>query len=98
MIPKADRNTAAIELFKKANPELLDEIKALSDKEQQQQIQWAFEDQAESQGIESWELALQLIAQSPEELKAMRLEVHQEVAEALGLSWEEYRDFNAIED
>ncbi|WP_256674456.1 DUF6388 family protein, partial [Pseudomonas sp. FSL R10-2398] len=32
----------------------------------------------------------------PEELKAMRLEVHQEVAEALEMSWEEYCGFNDI--
>jgi hypothetical protein len=98
MIPKESRNDAALEKFALNNSQLLEEIKALSPTEQKQQIQWAFEDEAESQGIEPWELTLQLIAQTPEELKAMRLEVHQEVAEALGLSWDEYCDFNAVED
>ena len=42
------------------------------------------------------QLALELIARSPEELAAMRREVHQEVAEALDMSWEEYCGFNDI--
>ena len=74
-----------------------EEIKALSAHEQQQQIQWAFEDEAQAQGLDPWELALELIAENPQELQAMRLEVHQEVAEALGLSWEDYCEFNAID-
>ncbi len=56
----------------------------------------AFEDAADEQGIEPWELALQLIAENPEELLAMRLEVHREVAEALGMSWEEYCQLNEV--
>ncbi|WP_416425671.1 DUF6388 family protein [Pseudomonas sp. App30] len=96
MIAK-DRTQLALDKFAAANPHLLEETKALSPEEQQQQLQWAFDDQAEEQGIEPWELTLELIAQSPEELKAMRLEVHREVAEALGMSWEEYCSFNDIE-
>lgn len=49
-------------------------------------------------GIEPWELTLQLIAESPEELQAMRLEVHREVAEALGMDWDEYCSFNDISE
>ncbi|MGC1332251.1 DUF6388 family protein, partial [Pseudomonas sp.] len=70
MIAKADRSSLALEKFAASNPQLLDEIKDLSPTEQQQQIQWAFDDQAEDQGIEPWELTLELIANSPEELKA----------------------------
>jgi len=97
MIPKETRSQLALEKFAASQPQLLDEIKDLSAKEQEQQIQWAFDDQAEEQGIEPWELTLELVATSPEELKAMRLEVHQEVAETLGMSWEEYCSFNEIE-
>ncbi|PHX52338.1 hypothetical protein AO354_17840 [Pseudomonas syringae pv. syringae] len=79
------------------HPTLKDEISALSPKEQQQQVQWAFEDEAESQGIETWELALELIAESPEQLQSMRLEAHRQVAEALGMDWEEYCGFNDIQ-
>ncbi|MNC36866.1 hypothetical protein D3C75_854090 [compost metagenome] len=98
MIAKESRHEAAIEKFKAANPGLLQEIQALSPHEQAQQIEWAFEDEAETQGLEPWELALALIARTPEELKAMRLETHRDVADALGMSWEEYRGFNNISE
>ncbi|NBA95927.1 DUF6388 family protein [Pseudomonas sp. R5(2019)] len=97
MIPKESRQEVALQRFVAARPAMQEEISQLSAKEQQQQIQWAFEDEAEEQGVEPWDLALQLIAESPEELAAMRLEVHREVAEALGLGWEEYCSFNDIE-
>lgn len=96
MIPKESRNEVALAKFAEQHPELLDEIKALSPHEQQQQIQWAFEDEAQTQGVEVWELTLQLVAQTPEELHAMRLEVHQEVAEALGMPWQEYCELNEL--
>lgn len=97
MIAKEFRQAAALERFVQANPQLVAEIAALSEAEQQQQIQWAFEDEAHEQGVEPWELTLRLIAESPEELQAMRLEVHREVAQALGMSWEEYCGFNEID-
>ncbi|WXF88948.1 DUF6388 family protein [Pseudomonas syringae pv. atrofaciens] len=90
-------NEAALAKYLVTHPTLKDEISALSPKEQQQQVQWAFEDEAESQGIETWELALELIAESPEQLQSMRLEAHRQVAEALGMDWEEYCGFNDIQ-
>ena len=96
MIAKEFRQAAALERFVQANPQLVAEIAALSEAEQQQQIQWAFEDEAQEQGIEPWELTLRFIAESPEELQSLRLEVHREVAQTLGLSWEEYCNFNEI--
>ena len=96
MIPKESRNELALDTFIKAHPELIEEMKELSAEDRQQQILWAFENEADDLGIEAWELALQLIARSPEELAAMRLEVHQEVAEALEMSWEEYCGLNDI--
>lgn len=98
MIAKESRHAVALERFAKANPELLVEIASLSEAEQRQQLQWAFEDEAQAQGVEPWELALRLVAESPEELQVMRREVHREVADALGMSWEEYCDFNEIDD
>jgi hypothetical protein len=97
MIAKEARQALALQRFAEANPQLLEEIRELDAREQAQQIQWAFEDAAQEQGVEPWELTLQLIAQSPEELKIMRLEVHREVAQALGMSWEEYCQFNEID-
>ncbi|MES2868399.1 MAG: DUF6388 family protein [Pseudomonadota bacterium] len=96
MIPKESRNELALDTFIKAHPELLEEMKDLSAEDRQQQILWAFENEADDQGIEAWELALQLIARSPEELQTMRREVHQEVAEALQMSWEEYCGLNDV--
>ncbi|UBM26862.1 DUF6388 family protein [Pseudomonas sp. p1(2021b)] len=96
MIAKEARQALALQRFAQANPQLLEDIRELDEHEQAQQIQWAFEDAADEQGIEPWELALQLIAENPEELQAMRLEVHREVAEALGMSWEAYCQFNEV--
>ena len=96
MIARESRQAVALERFIEANPQLRAEIAALSEVEQQQQIQWAFEDEAQEQGIEPWELTLRFIAESPEELQSLRMEVHREVAQALGLSREEYCDFNEI--
>ena len=97
MIPKASTSEVALDKFLAGNPELQEEIQVLSPREQRQQVQWAFEDEAQARGLEPWELTLQLVAQTPEELKAMRREVHEEVAQALGLSWEDYCEFNQIE-
>jgi hypothetical protein len=97
MIPKDQRQDAAIAKFLDQQPALREEIQVLNAKEQREQALWALEDAAEEQGLEPWEYVLQLIATSDEELKAMRVEVHQEVAEALGMEWEEYRQLNELE-
>ncbi|NBB09792.1 DUF6388 family protein [Pseudomonas sp. SLFW] len=91
-----DWTEAALAKYIVTNPTLQAEIANLSPKDQQDQIRWAFEDEAEAQGIETWELALTFIAETPEQLKSMRLEAHKEAAETLGIDWEEYRAANAI--
>ncbi|MHC6224947.1 DUF6388 family protein [Pseudomonas sp. X10] len=98
MIAKEARQALALQRFTEANPQLLEEIRTLDAHEQAQQIQWAFEDAAQEQGLEPWELTLQLVAGSAQELHAMRLEVHREVAEALGMGWEEYCQCNGIDE
>ena len=97
MIPKHQRQEIALEKFLEQHPDLREEIQVLNDKEQKEQTLWALEDAAEAQGQEPWELVLELVATSAEELKTMRLEVHQEVAEALGMEWEEYRQLNELD-
>ena len=92
-----ERQAIALQRYAEANPQMREDIAVLSEHEQAQQVLWAFEDAAQEQGVEPWELTLQLIAESAEELAAMRLEVHREVAEALGMVWEEYCEFNEIE-
>jgi hypothetical protein len=91
-----DWTEAALAKYIVTNPELKDEIANLPPKDQQDQIRWAFEDEAEAQGIETWELALTFIAETPEQLKTMRLEAHKEAAQTLGIDWDEYRAANAI--
>ncbi|HEX8594884.1 MAG TPA: DUF6388 family protein [Pseudomonas sp.] len=91
-------NDVALAKYLTTNPVLKAEIQELSADEQKQQTQWAFEDEAEDLGIEPWELALQLVAESPEQLKSMRLEAHHQVAEALGMDWDEYRELNDIQE
>ena len=97
MISK-ERQDNALQRFAEANPQLLEEIAGLSAREQHQQIEWAFEDAAQEQGLEPWELTLQLIAGSEAELKSMRLDVHRQGAEALGMEWGEYCSINEIDD
>jgi hypothetical protein len=96
MTPIDARQQLAHERYLAAHPELAEEIRDLDAREQQQQVQWAFEDEAQSRGLEPWEYVLELAANSPEELAAMREEVHKEVAEALGMSWEDYRELNGL--
>lgn len=73
MIPKESRNNLALDTFIKAHPELIEEMKELSAEDRQQQILWAFEDEAESRGLEAWELALELIARSLKSSRACAL-------------------------
>ncbi len=92
-----DWTEAALAKYIVTNPTLQAEIQHLSPQEQQQQTLWAFEDEAEDLGIPTWELALQFIAETPEQLKQMRLAAHKEAAEALGMDWTEYCELNDVE-
>jgi len=87
----------ALDKFLAQQPDLQDEIKALSPAEQRQQVQWALEDDAQAQGLEPWERVLELVAQSPQDLKTLRLGVHRQVAEALGMNFDDYCELNEIE-
>jgi hypothetical protein len=96
MNPTDARQQLACDRYLAANPQLAEEIQGLSAREQQQQVAWALEDTAQSKGLEPWEYVLELVADSPEALATMREEVHQQVAEALGMSWADYRELNGI--
>jgi hypothetical protein len=65
--------------------------------EQKQQTLWAFEDEAENLGIPTWDLALQFISETPEQLKELRLAAHKEAADALDMEWDEYCELNEVE-
>ena len=76
-------------------PDLKEEIKDLSPDDQKDQIQWAFEDEAEAQGLQPWELTLKYTS-TPDEFEAQRLVLHKEAAEVLGVEWDEYCEMNNL--
>ncbi|UQS15929.1 DUF6388 family protein [Pseudomonas sp. HS6] len=94
-LTQEQRHEQALEKYKLDASELMDEIKDLSADEQKDQIQWAFEDEAEAQGLQPWELTLKYTS-TPEEFEAKRLELHKEAAEVLGVEWEEYCEMNNL--
>ena len=89
------RHQAALEKYLEESPQLREEIKDLSADDRRDQIQWAFEDEAESQGYQPWELTLKYTS-TPEEFEAARLALHKEAAEVLGVEWEEYCEMNDL--
>ncbi|WP_017253640.1 DUF6388 family protein [Pseudomonas tolaasii] len=89
------RHEEALEQYLKESPQLKEEIKDLSADDQRDQIQWAFEDEAESQGYQPWELTLKYTS-TPEEFEAARLVLHREAAEVLGVEWNEYCEMNNL--
>ena len=89
------RHQAALEKYLEESPQLKEEIKDLSADDQRDQIQWAFEDEAESQNLQPWELTLKYTC-APEEFEAARLALHKEAAEVLGVEWDEYCEMNNL--
>jgi hypothetical protein len=89
------RHEEALKKYLLDTPQLADEIKDLPADDQKDQIQWAFEDEAESQGLQPWELTLKYTS-TPEEFEAARLVLHKEAAEVLGVEWEEYCEMNNL--
>ncbi len=89
------RHEEALKKYMLDAPELMEEIKNLSADDQKDQIQWAFEDEAEAQGLQPWELTLKYTS-TPEEYEATRLALHKEAAEVLGVDWEEYCEMNNL--
>ncbi len=94
-LTQEQRHELALEKYILAVPDLKEEIKDLSPDDQKDQIQWAFEDEAEAQGLQPWELTLKYTS-TPEEFEAARLVLHKEAAEVLGVEWEEYCEMNNL--
>lgn len=89
------RHAKALDKYIEESPQLKEEIKDLSADDRRDQIQWAFEDEAESQGLQPWELTLKYTS-TPEEFEETRLALHKEAAEVLGVEWEEYCEMNNL--
>ncbi|MBK5535604.1 dephospho-CoA kinase [Pseudomonas sp. TH08] len=94
-LTQEQRHEKALEKYILDVPKLKEEIKDLSPDDQKDQIQWAFEDEAESQGLQPWELTLKYTS-TPEEFEAQRLVLHKEAAEVLGVDWDEYCEMNNL--
>ena len=94
-LTQEQRHQQALEKYLQDVPDLKEEIKDLSPDDQKDQIQWAFEDEAEAQGLQPWELTLKYTS-TPEEFEAQRLVLHKEAAEVLGVEWDEYCDMNNL--
>ncbi len=94
-LTQEQRHEQALEKYILDVPDLKDEIKDLSPDDQKDQIQWAFEDEAEAQGLQPWELTLKYTS-TPQEFEAQRLVLHKEAAEVLGVEWDEYCEMNNL--
>ncbi|WP_296254776.1 MULTISPECIES: DUF6388 family protein [unclassified Pseudomonas] len=95
---KEDWIVDALPKYIVTNPTLQQEIQGLSHEDQQKQTLWAFEDEADALNIATWELALRFSSRSEEEIKAVRVAIHKEAAEALDMNWHEYCELNAVEE
>lgn len=94
-LTQEQRHEKALEKYLQDVPDLKEEIKDLSPDDQKDQIQWAFEDEAEAQGLQPWELTLKYTS-TPEEFEEQRLVLHKEAAEVLGVEWDEYCEMNNL--
>ena len=66
------RHEQALQSYLRESPQLAEEIKDLSADDQKDQIQWAFEDEAESQGLQPWDCLL-YTSPSPRDLSTSRM-------------------------
>mgnify|MGYP001761684599 FL=1 len=108
MTEPGPQHQKALDRFLREHPELAVELEKLNplaaravgqsmQEYRQERLNEAFEAEAERLGFFAWELTLQLTAETPEDFKAQRLEVHREVAQMAGLDWPEYCDLYGLE-
>lgn len=104
---KEQRMSAARDKYFSQNPHVLDrlevanakELEAIGSSEEEhrhQQMDLAFAMAAKSAGLEPYELAIRLVAGTSAQAQEWRLEHHRETAEALGISWDEYKSINRL--
>jgi hypothetical protein len=104
-----DQYNPAREKYFAQNPAVVAEINSVSSSvieacgltveeyREQRRVQ-AFASAAEARGMDPSELVILLMADTPEQAKAWRLEQHRAVADALGMEWSEYISLNRIEE
>lgn len=101
------RYSAARDKFFAENPRALTEIESVRssvieacgmtvDEYRQQQRCVIFAAAAKSRGLEVDEFVIRLVAESPEQAQAWRLDRQREMATVLGIEWDEYKQLNRI--
>ena len=107
MSQPGENHQRALDKFLDAHPEVAAELNTLNPLAAQakgetqaqyraERLHEAFEAEAERQGLFAWELTLKLTADCTESFEAQRLEVHKEVAQMAGLSWEDYCQLHGL--
>ena len=91
-----NENPQALTAIESVNPRVIEACGISIEEYQQQQRYMIFAEAAKSRGLEVDEFVIQLMAQSPEQAHAWRLERHRKMAEALGIDWAEYKQMNRI--
>ncbi|OLF54600.1 DUF6388 family protein [Pseudomonas chlororaphis] len=93
-----DRNALALEIFIDQRCDVRRWLAGLPAAQRSAAAQQAFDEAAAAQGLAPWELSLQLLARSPEELRAWRLEAHREIADFATMAWSEYCALNRLDE
>lgn len=102
-----NRYSAARDKFFAENPRALTEIESVRpsiieacgmtvDEYRQQQRCVVFAEAAKSRGLEVDEFVIRLVAESPEQAQAWRLDRQRQIATVLGIDWDEYKQLNRI--
>jgi len=102
-----NRYSAARDKFFAENPQALTGIESVRaeiiaacgmtvDEYRQQKRYVVFAEAAQTRGLEVDEFVIRLMADSPEQAQAWRLERQRKVADALGMDWDEYKQLNGI--
>jgi len=102
-----DTHQLALDRFLHEHPDVLTQLDTLNPLAAQakgetlaqyrsERLHEAFEAEAERLGLFAWELTLKLTAESAQAFEAQRLEVHKEVAQMAGMSWDAYCELHGV--
>ncbi len=102
---KEQRLSLAFEKFLDSNPAIKSEIEALSEVDaehvgisledyQKAEVAAKFAAYAASQGIDPYELTVNLTADSADEKARLMEESHKKIADAIGVTWDKYLEIN----
>ncbi|MBV1813455.1 hypothetical protein KTT58_11970 [Pseudomonas viridiflava] len=91
-------NPRAVAEIESVNLKMLENIGVTLEEWRINQRYLAFAKAAEAYGLEVDEFVIRLVAESPEQAQAWRLERHRKTADNLGISWDDYKQLNYIPD